>query len=200
MRAVAVGLAVIIPGTNARANAPLTSPDSLPKEYTAPAGEGRELIGTRPSEWVVTDWINSKPLTLASLRGKVVLVRWWTAPGCPYCEASAPALNEFWQKYREHGLVMVGMYHHKADIPLTRQQVERQARKFGFEFPVAVDADWRTLRHWWLAGNERRWTSVTFVLDRKGVIRHIHPGGAYYKGEPGYDALVQSIEGLLAGK
>src|ERR1043166_9277434 len=127
-------------------NAQTTSPDPLPKEYAAPAGDGRELIGTRPSEWVVTDWINSKPLTLASLRGKVVLVRWWTAPGCPYCEASAPALNEFWKKYRDRGLVVVGIYHHKSDTPLTRPHVERQAKKFGFELPVAIDADWITLR------------------------------------------------------
>ena len=200
MSVVAITLAVVIPRLNVTASAPSTSPDPLPKEYAAPAGEGRELVGTRPSEWIVTDWINSKPLTLASLRGKVVLVRWWTAPGCPYCEASAPALNEFWKKYRDRGLVVVGIYHHKSDTPLTRRQVALQAKKFGFEFPVAIDADWKTLRHWWLAGNERRWTSVTFVLDRNGVIRHIHPGGAFYKGEPGYDALAQVIEGLLAGK
>src|SRR3989442_1115844 len=123
-------------------SAQTVAPVPLPKEYAAPVGEGRELVGTKPSEWIVTHWINSKPLTMASLRGKVVLVRWWTGPGCPYCEASAPALNEFWKKYRDRGLVIVGMYHHKSDSPLTRRQVKRQANKFGFEFPVAIDADW----------------------------------------------------------
>ena len=63
--------------------------------YSAPATEGSDMIGHKASRWEVRDWINSKPLTLEELRGKVVLVRWWTAPGCPFCEASAPALNEF---------------------------------------------------------------------------------------------------------
>ncbi len=165
---------------------------------TPAAGEGAELLGTKPPEWVVTAWLNSKPLTLASLRGKVVLVRWWTAPGCPYCEASAPALNEFWHRYRDRGLVVVGMYHHKSDAPLTREHVVKQTEKFGFEFPVAIDADWETLKNWWLKGEDQRWTSVTFVLNRQGVIRHIHPGGSYQKGEPAYEALERVIKHLLA--
>ncbi len=93
---------------------------------------------------------------------------------------------------------MVGVYHHKSDAPMTRAHVEQQTEKFGFDFPVAIDADWATLERWWLKGDEQRWTSVTFVLDRAGVIRHIHPGGAYRKGEPDYEALVKAIEGELA--
>src|SRR3989449_2128297 len=118
--------------------------------------EGSELIGTKPGEWTVSEWLNSAPLTLESLRGKVVLVRWWTAPDCPYCEKSAPALNEFWQRYKVKGLVVVGMYHHKADMPLTREHVELHAKKFGFDFPVAIDTDWKTLHRWWLNTAPRR--------------------------------------------
>ena len=59
--------------------------------YAAPPSMGRELIGTRPLECTLSDWQGSEPLTLAALRGKVVLIRWWTAPGCPYCAASADA-------------------------------------------------------------------------------------------------------------
>ncbi len=165
--------------------------------YAAAADAGRELLGTTPPEWTASFWFNSPPLTLESLRGKVVLVRWWTAPDCPYCRASAPALNEFWENYRVRGLVMVGMYHHKTDTPLSRQHVQQAMEEFGFKFPVAVDQDWTTLRRWWLAGDEKRWTSVTFLLDREGVIRHIHPGGSYFKGEPGYDALRARLEDLL---
>lgn len=186
---IAVPMCVVVAGS---------SPSSLLGEnYAAPAGEGKELIGTKPVEWTVSDWINSKPLTLESLRGKVVLVRWWTAPDCPYCSASAPALNGFWQKYREKGLVVVGMYHHKSSTTLTRKHVEEQAHELGFGFPLAIDTDWKTLRRWWLARNERRWTSVTFLVDREGVIRFIHPGGAFYKGEPGYEALERAIEEAL---
>jgi peroxiredoxin len=178
---------------------PLPSPrDALGEQYAAPAGAGSELIGAAAGEWTTApDWINSEPLTLGSLRGKVVLVRWWTAPGCRYCEATAPALVDFWQRYRERGLVLIGMYHHKSDTPLTRDHVERQARRFGFGFPVAIDEDWRTLRRWWLNHGEQRWTSVTFLIDRAGLVRHIHPGGAFFKTEPGYVGMEYMIERLL---
>ncbi len=169
----------------------------LGKNYSAPAGIGSELLGTRPPEWQVTDWLHTPPLVLAGLRGKVVLVRWWTGPQCPYCTASAEALNTLWEKDRERGLVVIGMYHHKADTPLTRDHVEAQARRLGFQFPVAIDEDWRTLRRWWLDGQPRGWTSVTFLVDREGKIRYIHPGGAYFSGEPGYAALEAAVEHAL---
>lgn len=60
---------------------------------TATVAEGNELVGTPAPAWTVTTWINSQPLSLEQLRGKVVLLRWWTAPGCPFCEASAPHLR-----------------------------------------------------------------------------------------------------------
>jgi peroxiredoxin len=170
---------------------------ALGKNYSAPAGVGRELLGTRPPEWRVSEWLNGEPLTLAGLRGKVVLVRWWTGPECQFCTASAEALNGLWQKNRDHGLIVIGMYHHKADTPLTREHVAAQVRRLGFEFPIGIDEDWATLKQWWLGKQERGWTSVTFLLDREGVIRHIHPGGAYFPGEPGYAALEAAVEKAL---
>jgi peroxiredoxin len=170
---------------------------ALGANYAAPAGIGSELLGTRPPEWKATGWLNSPPLTLAELRGKVVLVRWWTGPQCPYCSASAEALNILWEKHRRSGLVVIGMYHHKTDTPLTSEHVETQTKRLGFEFPVAVDQDWTTLHSWWLDSQPRGWTSVTFLLDREGKIRHIHPGGAYYPGEPGYTALESAVEKTL---
>lgn len=163
----------------------------------APADAGRELLSTRPPEWTLTDWLNSEPLTLASLRGKVVLVRWWTAPGCPYCAASADALNGWWKKYRDRGLVVIGAYHHKADTPLTREHVAQQAKRLGFPFPIAIDPDWRTLHRWWLDKTERGWTSVTFLIGRDGTIHHIHGGGAYREGEPEFAALEKAIIAAL---
>jgi thiol-disulfide isomerase/thioredoxin len=62
-----------------------------------------KLLGQRAAEWRLEHWLNSKPLRLEDLRGKVVLVRWWTAPQCPYCGATAPALNEFRKDYGEQG-------------------------------------------------------------------------------------------------
>ena len=165
--------------------------------YAAPATEGSDLIGHKASRWEVRDWINSKPLALEELRGKVVLVRWWTAPGCPFCEASAPALNEFSQRYGDRGLVVIGFYHHKSQTTLSVAHVKEQVRKLGLTFPVAIDPNWTTLRSWWLAKHDRGWTSVTILLDRRGVIRHVHPGGAFFKGESGYNSLQAKIETLL---
>jgi thiol-disulfide isomerase/thioredoxin len=77
-----------------------------------PLRAGDSPVGTKAPEWEAAHWLNSKPLALEGLRGKVVLVRWWTAPGCPYCAATAPALNEFHARYKDKGLVVVGFYHH----------------------------------------------------------------------------------------
>jgi peroxiredoxin len=159
-----------------------------------------KLIGQQPVEWRLEHWLNSKPVTLESLKGKVVLVRWWTAPDCPYCGATAPALNEFHKSYADRGLAVVGVYHHKSSAPLKHEDVRGYVEKFGFQFPVAIDPDWRTLKQWWLDKGAGDWTSVSFLLDREGRIRHIHPGGQYVKGDEGYDRMKSKIEELLAEK
>lgn len=174
------------------------APRSLPEPHAAPVDAGRDLIGTRPPEWQFEQWLQSKPLTLANLKGKVVLVRWWTAPQCPFCAASADALESFWKQYRDRGLVVIGAYHHKADTSLTMAHVKAQAERLGFTFPIAIDRDWKTLHKWWLDHEDRGWTSVTFLIDREGRIRHIHGGGAYYEGEAGYTALEKEIAVAVA--
>src|SRR5262245_46850629 len=105
------------------------------------------LIGTRPPEWRAERWLDSPPLTLASFRGAVGLVRWWTA-GCPYCSASAPALREFDRDYAARGLRVIGIYHHKEDTPFDPRVYEETARRYGFTFPVAFDPQWHTLESW----------------------------------------------------
>jgi thiol-disulfide isomerase/thioredoxin len=164
----------------------------------AASSRGGELIGQPAREWHLTNWFNSRPLALKELRGKVVLLRWWTAPGCNYCRRTAPALNEFHNHYSSQGLRVVGAYHHKSDQPLNVREVKRHADRFGFKFPIAIDIDWRTLEDWWLNKHDRAFTSVTFLLDRKGVIRYIHPGGSYEKGDEDYKELKKKIEALLA--
>ncbi len=172
----------------------------LPTVVVLSSGPGadHELLGTKPPDWNVSHWFNSHPLKLEDLRGKVVLVRWWTAPQCPFCHASAPALNEFFETYKDRGLVVIGFYHHQATAPLKPEQVKTYSGRLGFQFPVAIDARWRTLRRWWLNGQSgRSWTSVSFLLDRQGVIRYIHPGGQYVQGEADYWILRRKIEELL---
>ena len=161
------------------------------------AADGGGVVGTKAREWHVEHWINSAPLTLEQLRGQVVLVRWWTAPDCPYCAATAPSLNDFHERYAARGLRVLGFYHHKSDSPLSVADVEHYAKVFKFQFPIAIDPDWKTLRSWWL--NERRkFTSVSFLIDRRGVIRHVHAGGQYVRGEASHAQLEAAIERLLS--
>lgn len=157
-----------------------------------------KLIGRQMPEWQLEHWLNSPPLKLAELKGKVVLVRWWTAPPCPYCKASAPALNEFYSKYNDQGLEVIGIYHHKSDAPLRVEDVKKYAAHYGFKFPVAVDPDWRTLHKWWLDRADQQWTSVSFLLDKEGKVQWIHPGGQYVKGDRAYKELDAKIRELLA--
>jgi len=158
---------------------------------------GAELIGTAAPGWTIPEWIGARPIAWSDLRGKVVLVRWFTSAECPYCHATAPALNRFHRDYGKRGLVVVGMYHHKRPEPLSLDAVRATVREYGFEFPVAVDRDWRTLNRWWLDGHKRDFTSVSFLIDRHGVIRLIHPGGSLEVGKPDFVALQKKVEQLL---
>lgn len=158
----------------------------------------RSLLGKQAPEWAVTEWIHSTPLHLEDLRGKVVLIRWWTAPACPYCKASAPALRHLDKEYKSAGLQVIGLYHHKASDPLKVDSVKKYAEDLGFEFPVGIDANWTTLNLWWLNRGEAKFTSVSFLLDKKGVVRHIHPGGELVQGTKDYEQLRRKIEALLA--
>jgi thiol-disulfide isomerase/thioredoxin len=130
------------------------------------------------------EWLNSAPLTVRGLRGKVVVIRFWTNT-CPYCEATAPALRQLDREFRERGAVVIGMYHPKppgAERPVA--EVERMARKWGWEFPVGLDMGWKSLEAFWLGSGSRSATSATFIVDRRGVIRFVHPGPEFHPGGP----------------
>jgi peroxiredoxin len=164
-------------------------------------GRADGVIGTKAPEWTATEWLNSEPLSLSQLHGKVLVVRWWTGSGCPYCAESAPSLNALWEKYRDQGLIVIGMYHHKDPEPLTREHVEGQVKRLGIRFPVAIDSDWKTLHLWWLdRQTAAAWTSVTFVIDRDGVVRHVHPGGSLVEGRPDFAELEKAVVAALGKK
>jgi len=156
------------------------------------------LIGSKAKAWFVADWFNSKALELDDLNQKVVLIRWWTAPSCPYCRNSAAALNEFYEQYHNKGLEVIGFYHHKSSTSFSVNTIKKYSSDLGFQFPVAIDYDWKTLREWWLNHSKEKWTSVSFLIDKEGIIRYIHPGGQYVKGDEDYRELKSMIETLLA--
>jgi len=144
------------------------------------------ILGKAVPEWPVKpadQWVQGGPLTLAGLRGKVVLIRFFMDSDCPYCRATAPALNELNREFAPRGLVVIGIYTPK---PKPRKvavdEVRGYVKAYGFEFPVAIDADWGALNRLWLDRvPDARFTSSSLLIDRRGILRHVQEGGAYAK-------------------
>jgi thiol-disulfide isomerase/thioredoxin len=157
------------------------------------ARAGAELVGHAATELLVDAWLADDrvpgPTSLASLRGSVVVVRFWTDT-CPYCRASAPAFVELDRDFRDRGLVVLGLYHPKPrpnaaiDPATLEDRVARVADEYGFRFAIGLDLQWRTIDAWWLQTGDRDATSATFVIDRAGVIRGVHPGPELHPGGP----------------
>ncbi|MCA9809548.1 MAG: redoxin domain-containing protein [Candidatus Dadabacteria bacterium] len=149
--------------------------------------EGAELIGRPAPALSGLTWLNSEPLGLEDLRGKVVLIRFWLV-GCPYCKNTAPALAELYEKYGKDGLVVIGIHHPKSERARDDAFVLKAAKGLGFEFPVAQDRDWKVINAYWLGGVRRSYTSSSILIDKKGIIRFVHDGGEFYRSEDNPDA------------
>lgn len=175
----------------APASAPHGAPagaSDRPAEHAATHGPARRADASgdegpagRPAPaWSFERWVRTAPLSLESLRGRVVLVRWWT-DGCHYCAATLPALESLRERHAKEGLVVIGAYHPKPPREVSDRKILSVADKLGFGGPIAVDREWSTLERYWLGGHpERTWTSVSFLIDRAGVIRWFHGGGEYH--------------------
>jgi peroxiredoxin len=156
--------------------------------------EGASLVGTRAPEWRGLTWLQGGPLTMQKLRGKPVLVRFWT-DGCEFCRASAGPLRELDEKYRARGLVVVGIHHPKAPESHDPKVIAKAAKELGFAFPIATDPEWTTVKAYGVGTTFKNFTSVSFLIDQTGVIRWVHDGGTI--DEPARASLETAIEGLL---
>jgi thiol-disulfide isomerase/thioredoxin len=140
--------------------------DAAPAIERSDPNAGAELLGTPAPEWSFDRWLGSPPLSLAHLRGKVVLLRWWTE-GCSYCAATLPGLEELRRRDGGPGLVVIGVYHPKPPREVSDRHILGAAKRLGFAGPIAVDERWSMLDRYWLGGHpERDWTSVSFLIDR----------------------------------
>lgn len=178
---------------------------------TAPGAnvrEGADRIGIQAPDFKLQHWVNSRPLETEDLRGKVVLVRWWTDT-CQLCAATAPALRQLQQEYGPQGLQVIGVFHPKPAGDWSVDRMQRAVTRFQFTFPVALDGDWSALKRWWLDGAQRSYTSVSFIIDKHGVIRYVQPGGEYHEGpgspgqpmcEADFHEIQKTIAQLLAEK
>jgi peroxiredoxin len=166
---------------------------------------GEDRIGLPAPPLALKQWLHSQPVELDELRGKVVLIRWWTE-GCPFCAATAPALREFDRKFAGRGLQVIGVFHPKPPGDWSIERMRTASQRLGFSFPVALDAEWTALNRWWSDPEQRGWTSVSFLVDRRGIIRYVHPGGEFHESRDGshagcdrsYKQIEQLIGNLLA--
>jgi thiol-disulfide isomerase/thioredoxin len=134
--------------------------------------------GTMPELAGATGWLNSAPLTAQSLRGKVVLIDFWTF-ACINCRNALPYVRAWADKYKDQGLVVIGV--HTPELPFERNvnNVKRASGELGLGFPIAIDNNYAI----WRSFSNRYWPAHYFV-DAQGRIRYHHFGeGAYERSE-----------------
>jgi thiol-disulfide isomerase/thioredoxin len=131
--------------------------------------------GAAPNFIGINNWFNSAPLNLADLRGKVVLVNFWTY-GCVNCVNTLPHVVELNRKYKDRGLVIVGV--HTPEFPFERSAANVQAalKRHGITYPVAQDNDSKT----WNAYRNRYWPAQ-YIVDQSGKIVFHHDGEGQYE-------------------
>jgi thiol-disulfide isomerase/thioredoxin len=127
-----------------------------------------------PSLAGAVEWLNSPPLTAESLRGKVVLVDFWTY-SCINCLRSLPYVRAWADKYRDKGLVVIGVHAPEFAFEKNIDNVRAQARSLNVTYPVAIDNDYAI----WRAFGNQFWPAHYFI-DAKGAIRHHHFGEGDY--------------------
>lgn len=123
------------------------------------------------------EWFNSQPLTLAELRqqNKVVLIDFWTY-SCINCQRTLPYLRDWWEKYADDGLVIIGVHAPEFEFEKDRDNVAEAIEDFGLEYPVVQDNDFGT----WRAYNNRYWPAK-YLIDGNGLIRYQHFGEGKYE-------------------
>lgn len=123
-------------------------------------------------------WINSSPLTLASLRGKVVVIDFWTY-SCINCQRTLPYLKQWHKTYADKGLVIIGVHAPEFEFEKSEKNVRKAVEDFGLEYPIMQDNNFAT----WRAYENHYWPAKYFI-DKDGYIRYTHFGeGAYDESE-----------------
>jgi len=174
-------------GAMMSANAPTIAMNGAPAMMkAAPAHEALPVEGPLPPLSGAIEWLNSPPLTPEALKGKVVLVDFWTY-SCINCLRSIPYVRAWADKYKGQGLVVIGVHAPEFAFEKTFDNVKQAVAKLKIDYPVAIDNDYAI----WRAFNNEYWPADYFI-DAKGQIRH------HFFGEGDYAESEKVIQELLA--
>jgi thiol-disulfide isomerase/thioredoxin len=138
-------------------------------------------------------WINSPPLELAALRGRPVLVEFWTF-GCSNCRNTLPWLARVHERYAPEGLVVIGVHSPEFDFERDPQAVAKHVRQLGIRYPVLVDNEFR----YWKALGNRFWPAF-YLIDPQGRIVATRIGELHAGGRSA-DDFERQIAALTAGR
>jgi len=130
---------------------------------TGPPRSAPDFVG-------IERWLNSEPLTMQALRGKVVLVEFWTF-ACSNCVRMLPHVSGWQREYAERGLVVVGVHTPETDFEQMGEQLERALARHQITYPIAQDNAYATWRAW----DNHYWPAL-YLVDRKGKIAFSHFG------------------------
>ena len=142
----------------------------------AGAQEPPSIVGSSPlySLSGATGWVNSKPLTAKDLKGKVVLVDFWTY-SCINCLRALPYMRAWAEKYKDDGLVVIGVHTPEFDFEKQLPNVQKAVKKFDITYPIALDSN----QEIWNGFHNQFWPAHYFI-DAKGKVRYEHFGEGEY--------------------
>lgn len=151
-----------------------------------------EPKGTRAPEIIPGGkWFNSEPLTLGELKGKVVVVDFWTYT-CINCQRTFPYLRQWHEKYKDKGLVIIGVHSPEFEFEKSESNLARAIKDFDLKYPIVQDNNFDT----WYAYNNHYWPAKYFI-DKEGYIRYTHFGeGAYDESEKVIQELLKETGAL----
>ena len=139
-------------------------------------GMKTSLLGTRAPEFPkALPWLNSEPLDMAGLKGKVVLIDFWTY-SCVNCLRTQPFIKKWHEEYASHGLVVVGVHTPEFVFEKSLENVKRAVEDLGIQYPVVLDADYKI---WNLYANH--WWPRKLLVSKQGKIIYDHVGEGGYR-------------------
>jgi len=145
-------------------------------------------VGMKAPDITNPTWLNSEPVHLSDLKGKVVMVEFWTF-GCYNCRNVEPYVKQWHRRYADEGFVVIAVHSPEFSHEREIENVKRYLTEHDIHFAVPIDNDYST----WNEYGNRYWPAM-YLIDKQGVIRYVRIG------EGGYHDTEQMIRNLLAEK